>query len=1103
MKKFRSVLTGVLSALVLGGGVFLTSCSDGGDGSTSSSFTSVTKEIANDAATLGAKTTVVESSDAAKATVAFKDADKSAIVITSKAAGEATITAKETAEATDSATIKVVVASDGKITATVTKKIGENPTPTPTPTPTGGETVTYAFDDLTSVPETVEGDNSILDGKVIYWVAAGKTGNAKVTANSDATHHYLQVSAGGSIAADATTVDISTQTTLLKVKAPKAGKEKITFTFTTVKGGSDSQNRILIVDPADGKILGQTAEVSCGTEDDNTEKTLSVEATVPETFLVVFARSNGKGGFKFTKFEQVNTDGPAKTLTSIAVTTEPTVKSYAVGDSFNKAGLVVTATYSDNSTADVTEKCTLSGFDSTTAGDKTITVTYKEGEVEKTVTFTVNVDAAAATVTGIAVKTQPTKVSYKAGEKFDPTGLVITVSKSDNTSADVAYNDETKTTFTFSPDLETALTTENTKVTVTYSSKTADVTVTVVQVYSKTWSFKNTENADFAWDASLKGTSNPAVATATDYYYTKGLYIASSEASKPYLRTNQSDGLLQASGAGGFVYTQVQGPFTVEAKVTNTGSNAGRTAYIVLSENRSDLFAYAENAFTKAVGEGVSPAKADDTKTLTYAYTGTSSVYVGVAANNALRLTSFAIKDTTSNIDAIEDAAKVLAFAKADWAAITADTSAYKTLNQYDYVDVSALTTALAASVSGEEYAPYLTAAKAVYTAYSALVKYAAPTAITVSYKGTAVVPATGLNVNYNLLDATTHEIALTSALSEGASAHTVAWAITGGTGGLSAAAIAADGKITGVTDAAGTATVTASTTVRKGTTTDGVTHYSAETETLSTSFTLTLEKVDVNLLATDTVTATAKASGLKVTLGAVIKHAGSETAATDITETLTYTWYDGETDITANVTNNEYTTTAGDHNFKVKVTSPSNSTGIESAAVAVTTKAAVQWHGTLDLTTSGTAGYTVTSEHVLTTAFKTAEVLTTTADTNSLTQVFNIATSKSNMQIIEHGLKFQKADTSLSFETKEVTKMVIVLTITNTGRSMAITCPEILSITGLAQGSSKTESAYTVVSDGSVITVTIPSAAAGSWTVKSEGDYTVHVKSVTISAVE
>ena len=492
--------------------------------------------------------------------------------------------------------------------------------------------------------------------------------------------------------------------------------------------------------------------------------------------------------------------------------------------------------------------------------------------------------------------------------------------------------------------METALTTENTKVTVTYSSKTADVTVTVVQVYSKTWSFKNTENADFTWDANLKGTSNPAVATATDYYYTKGLYIASAEASKPYLRTSESDGLLQASGAGGFVYTQVQGPFTVEAKVTNTGSNAGRTAYIVLSENRSDLFAYAENAFTKAVGEGVSPAKSSETKTLTYAYTGTSSVYVGVAANNALRLTSFAIKDTTSNIDAIEDAAKVLAFAKADWAAITADTSAYKTLNQYDYVDVSALTTALAASVSGEESAPYLTAAKAVYTAYGALVKYAAPTAITVSYKGTAIVPATGLSVNYNLLDATTHEIALTSALSEGASAHTVAWAITGGTGGLSAAAIATDGKITGVTDAAGTATVTASTTVRKGTTTDGVTHYSSETETLSTSFTLKLEKIDVNLLPTDTVTVTAKASGLKVTLGAVIKHAGSETAATDITETLTYTWYDGETDITANVTNNEYTTTAGAHNFKVKVTSPNNSTGIESAAVAVTTSATVTY---------------------------------------------------------------------------------------------------------------------------------------------------------------
>ncbi len=458
------------------GGVFLTSCSDGGDGSNSSSFTSTTKEIDNTADVLGKVTDSLSSSDANKATAAY-NADKSKIVITSKAAGEATITAKETAEATDSATIKIVVASDGKITATVTKKIGEGQT-------AGGETVTYAFDDLTSVPETVEGENSILDGKVIYWVAAGKTGNAKVTANSDATHHYLQVSAGGAIAADATTVDIAAQTTYLKVKAPKAGKEKITFTFTTVKGGSDSQNRILIVDPADGKILGQTAEVSCGTEDDNTEKTLSVEATVPETFLVVFARSNGKGGFKFTKFEQVNTDNGA--LASIAATT--TKSEYAVNEDFDASKVTVTATYANGKTATVTGWTSNAdtAFNKTTAGSYTITITYKEGEVTKTCELPVTVKVKA--LASIAVKTNPTKTEYTQGDTaLDLAGLVITLTYDDNTTDEVAYSDTTKDRFATSG-FDSSAAAESQAITVTYGGKTTTFNVVIkAKVYFKSF----------------------------------------------------------------------------------------------------------------------------------------------------------------------------------------------------------------------------------------------------------------------------------------------------------------------------------------------------------------------------------------------------------------------------------------------------------------------------------------------------------------------------------------------------------------------------------------------------------------------------------------
>ena len=48
------------------------------------------------------------------------------------------------------------------------------------------------------------------------------------------------------------------------------------------------------------------------------------------------------------------------TLVSIAVTSQPTKTSYEYSDTFATAGMVVTATYSDNATAEVTSSCTIS-----------------------------------------------------------------------------------------------------------------------------------------------------------------------------------------------------------------------------------------------------------------------------------------------------------------------------------------------------------------------------------------------------------------------------------------------------------------------------------------------------------------------------------------------------------------------------------------------------------------------------------------------------------------------------------------------------------------------------------------------------------------------
>lgn len=85
-------------------------------------------------------------------------------------------------------------------------------------------------------------------------------------------------------------------------------------------------------------------------------------------------------------------------------------------------------------------------------------------------------------VTGVAVKAAPTTVAYCEGEKFNPAGLEVTLTYEDATTKDVAYTDATASKFTFSPTLNTALTTSDDHVTITINGQTANQAISVRSV---------------------------------------------------------------------------------------------------------------------------------------------------------------------------------------------------------------------------------------------------------------------------------------------------------------------------------------------------------------------------------------------------------------------------------------------------------------------------------------------------------------------------------------------------------------------------------------------------------------------------------------------
>ena len=122
-----------------------------------------------------------------------------------------------------------------------------------------------------------------------------------------------------------------------------------------------------------------------------------------------------------------------RTLRQIDVTA-PNKTIYEMGESFNSSGMIVTATYSDNSTRVVSSASTISGFDSSSAGTKQITVSYTDDDITRTARFAVTINE--KTLSHIEV-TPPDKSIYEMGESFSSRGMEVVAVYSDNTSRNV------------------------------------------------------------------------------------------------------------------------------------------------------------------------------------------------------------------------------------------------------------------------------------------------------------------------------------------------------------------------------------------------------------------------------------------------------------------------------------------------------------------------------------------------------------------------------------------------------------------------------------------------------------------------------------------
>lgn len=106
-------------------------------------------------------------------------------------------------------------------------------------------------------------------------------------------------------------------------------------------------------------------------------------------YVALHSRNSAYAYIQSVKINYTCGEPSSKTLSSISVSGQQT--EFTQGDAFVFGG-TVTAHYNDSSTEDVTSSATFSGYDMTTAGEQTVTVSYTEDLIQVSTTYTITVE---------------------------------------------------------------------------------------------------------------------------------------------------------------------------------------------------------------------------------------------------------------------------------------------------------------------------------------------------------------------------------------------------------------------------------------------------------------------------------------------------------------------------------------------------------------------------------------------------------------------------------------------------------------------------------------------------------------------------------------
>ena len=322
--------------------------------------------------------------------------------------------------------------------------------------------------------------------------------------------------------------------------------------------------------------------------------------------------SGGSSGHRRIAAVTITYQGSSQaTLSSITLNTDNVTKTFNVGDTFTYAGLVVTAHYSDDSSAVVTPT-SISTPNMSIAGQKTITVTYQG----KTATYTITVNAPVATsITATVNKT------FYVGETITKSDITVK-DNLNNTIDDYAFANYQ---FTYE-DAASGGALTNKEFAISYNNM--DTTL-VTQVQRKAYSQASSSVTDTL-------TASDLAATGTTYANFSGV-TKSSGAVYAGQSAKDSNGNIQIrskNSNSGIITTTSGGTISSVTITVGSGSNT------VNVYGKNSAYSSASDLFNSGT-QGTLVGTRTTTGTITF---NTNYTYVGIcSASGALYLSSVTI----------------------------------------------------------------------------------------------------------------------------------------------------------------------------------------------------------------------------------------------------------------------------------------------------------------------------------------------------------------------------------------------------------------------------------------------------------------------------